>query len=127
MVFKHLGALLSYLADSFLQQNVDGNANPQVKTEFLWLSPILSRCSYTRGQVRPLASVFWGFGNTSLKTTVVEHQGLGLTRGGVTTFYDSLQATTGLQGKPATVVLPPSTQGPRLGYCGTQKDQPPTG
>lgn len=89
VVFKHLGcfsALFSRI--SSLQQNVDCNSNPKVKLKFLWLnkSNLRKVKLHTEGQVCPLASVFWSFGNIrtySLKTTVVEHQGLGLTRGRV--------------------------------------------
>lgn len=64
VVFKHLGDFLFYLADSFLQQNVDcylqftgENRDSLAKSN---LKKVQLR---TQRQDCPLASVFWGFGN----------------------------------------------------------------
>lgn len=66
VVFKHLGDFLFYLADSILQQNVDCTSNPHVKTDSLAKSNLKKVELHTQGQVCPLASVFWDFGNNML-------------------------------------------------------------
>lgn len=75
-----------------------------------------------RAKFCPLSLCVQGFLKHSLKTTGVEHQGPGLA--GLE--FDALQQPK----QPKTFkkallswILPPSTQGPRSGYCGTQQER----
>lgn len=64
---------------------------------------------------------FW---NThSLKTTVTEHQGLGLTGAESDALQQPKKQPKASKKALLPWILPPSTQGPRSGYCGTHKEQ----
>lgn len=77
------------------------------------------------GQVLPTqfmcSRAFW---NThSLKTTVVEHQGPGLAAVEFDALRQPEEQPKAFKKALLAWILPPSTQGPRSAYCGTQQEQ----
>lgn len=94
--------------------------------ELFWLNPIWGRWGHTWGGPSSAHAVygFQGFWNThSLKTTVVEHRGLGLTRVESDILRQPKEQPKAFKKALLPCILPPSTQGPKSGYRDTQKEQ----